>query len=108
MRETKNIIKNIIIARWLKNLIGKSLHYDTCPNCGDSWWWKESGGISYKRNGNAIYEVMICKKCLQNPVRLSLLRIERDLKKLQWDPEDIRLAKTAIITFKVRKATHQI
>jgi len=97
-------IENIIIIRWLKNLIGKYQHYGTCPNCGDSWWWKKSGGISYRRNGITLFEIMICKECLQNPVGLSLPRIERDLKKLQWNPKDIRLAKTAIMTFKVRKA----
>ena len=97
-------IEDIIIIRWLKNLIGKSLHYGTCPNCGDSWWWKKSGGISYKRNGITLFEIMICKECLHNPAGLSLPRIERDLIKSQWNLGDIRLAKTAIMSFKVRKA----
>ena len=31
--------------RLIKNSIGSFLGYGTCPNCGDSWWWKENGVI---------------------------------------------------------------
>jgi hypothetical protein len=95
--------ESIIIIKWLKNLIGDRLHYETCPNCGDSWWWKPAGGIAYKSEGNNLFEVMICKECLQNPARLNFIRIEKDLLKREWKQLDIKLARTAIINFKVRK-----
>ena len=95
-------VESIIIVKWLKNLIGDHLHYEKCPNCGDSWWWKPAGGIAYKSDGSNLFEVMICKECLRNPGRLNFLKIEKDLAKLEWNRSDIRLARTAIINFKVR------
>ena len=95
--------ESIIIIKWLNNLIGNRLHYEKCPNCGDSWWWKPAGGIAYKNEGNSLFEVMICRECLGNPARLNFLRIEGNLAKLDWAKSDIRLARTAIINYKVRK-----
>lgn len=100
-------IEDIIIIKWLGNQIGKYLHYEACPNCGDSWWWKSSGGINYKSNGNTLYEIMICKECLRNPEGLDLSKIEKDLSESQWDSGDIRLAKMAITSFKERKTNLQ-
>jgi len=95
--------ESIIIIKWLKNLIGDRLRYEKCPNCGDSWWWKSAGGIAYKSEENNSFEVMICKECLKNPARLSFMKIEKDLAKLDWSKSDIRLARTAILNYKVRK-----
>lgn len=95
--------ESIIIIKWLKNLIGNRLNYEKCPNCGDSWWWKAAGGIAYKNEGNNLFEVVICRECLQNPARLNFMRIDGNLAKLDWSKSDIRLARTAIINYKVRK-----
>jgi len=95
--------ESIIIIKWLKNLIGNRLRYEKCPNCGDSWWWKAAGGIAYKNEGNNLFEVVICRQCLQNPARLNFMRIDGNLAKLDWSKSDIRLARTAIINYKVRK-----
>ena len=84
-------------------MIGNYLHYDTCPNCGDSWWWKLAGGIAFKSEGSNLYEIMICKECLRDPARLSLMRIEKYLVKSGWEETDIRLAGIAIINYKVKK-----
>jgi hypothetical protein len=88
------------IIKKLKNTIGRNLHYETCPNCGDSWWWKKPEGIGYKSYSNILFEVVICKECLRNPAGLDLSRIERDLLGLGWNKKDIELARTAIERYK--------
>ncbi|MDO8516942.1 MAG: hypothetical protein Q7S33_02350 [Nanoarchaeota archaeon] len=87
-----------------KNFIGSNLlGYSTCPNCGDSWWWKESKSITFDSNINAIiFEegVMICKECVLNPKTLDENRICKNLLKWSWDEEKVQKVKEAIIQYK--------
>jgi hypothetical protein len=128
----KNVIKLIVVfsivvllivsreaggGRIVKNSIGNFLGYGTCPNCGDSWRWKESSFICYgqleegkdytiKGNipgaffGGISSAVMICKECLLHPKSLNPDKIEKDLINSSWELRQAALAKIAVAHYK--------
>lgn len=106
---------------WLGNPIGSFLHYGTCPNCGDSWFWKSNGSIKFGKIKDLSSEygtpsmpfieiqhgVMICKECLANPAGLDEVKIEQDLFKYEWPPEDAAQVKEAVIRYKKERLQNQ-
>jgi len=84
----------------VKNLIGSALGYSSCPNCGDSWWWKEDGTLWFTLTSG----VIICKSCLLKPEKLDEKRILEHLKKHNnWPDEEIELVGEALKNFKAEK-----
>ncbi|MCX6764833.1 MAG: hypothetical protein NTU58_04010 [Candidatus Nealsonbacteria bacterium] len=91
-----------MLLRKIKNWIGGLKGFGTCPNCRDSWWWKEIDGIEYSATGGylnladlnakipmkfCIKEIMICKECLSDPKKLDLDKIRQNLEKYpSWIP----------------------
>jgi len=88
-------------VRIVGNIIGGCLDYGTCPNCGDSWLWKPSSAITFRRSGCGciIREVMICSKCISNPLGLVLPKIRQSLIESQWPPDDIRMVEMAVVDY---------
>jgi len=110
----------ILFRAKIMNFIGHNLGYGTCPNCGNSWYWVDSGGIDYKTLkkrkgfdvigdtksiiitvGDISHGIMICKKCLANPEDLDPKKIRANL---SWGPEEIELAIHAIKKFKKERS----
>lgn len=110
------VLTVVVTSNPVKNFAGSSLGYGTCPNCGDSWFWTESGDIwlgelkegnDFSIMGDSSHTsiivnegLMICKKCLSNPDKLDADRIGDDLLKSEWEPEKVVRAKRAINAFK--------
>lgn len=108
---------------WIQNCMGSFLGFGNCPNCGDSWSWKEFGDIHYGelQEGKdytiskpdfvvAVHvsaAVMICKECLVKAERLDPIRIEKDLIDHGWSLEDAVLAKAAVIRYKEERLQNQ-
>ena len=81
--------------RHIKNFIGSDiLGYGRCPNCDDSWWWKDFG---YLKDGKG---VLICKICLSKPNQLDEQKIATTLRKYNWSDEKISLVKEELKNFK--------
>jgi hypothetical protein len=57
----------------IKNTIGNIQGYAKCPNCEDSFWWKEFDSIAYSSDGSV--GIIICKECFDNPSSLDPDRI---------------------------------
>lgn len=108
-----------------ENLVGSLKGYGDCPNCHDSWMWKESGHITYTNleegkdyavKGNrdhivtlfASAGVMICKECLEHPERLNPDRIKKDLVKSDWKEEKADLAAKAVARYKAEHTKQRI
>lgn len=109
----------LLETRSFKNFYGARIGYGTCPNDGDSWWWKESGSIligdlkegkDYKvqsgKSGMQIqttgvrYGVMICEECLDHPDRLDPAKIEKNLIESDWEPKKAAAARKAVEAYK--------
>lgn len=98
--------------RFVKNQIGDLQGFGTCPNCGDSWGWKESEGVDYAQAEegkdftikgnmpfhwvNVSFGVLICKECLAHPERLNPQRIERCLLNYSWEAGRAASARRAV------------
>jgi hypothetical protein len=54
--------------------------FGSCPNCGGSWEWKQSGSIPIE---GILGEVLICIDCLKHPERLNITRIAINLEKYE-------------------------
>lgn len=65
---------------------------------------KEQGSVEYKRenNGTTIYYISLCRDCLDNPEKIDISKIEKDLRKY-WDKKDIKLVIEALEEFKKGK-----
>lgn len=73
--------------------------YDHCPNCGDNWWWKESGWLYYTESST----FHVCKECLANPQSLDEEKIVRELRlmKPRWyDEEKLEKMRQAVLAYK--------
>jgi len=79
------------------NLLGRMKGYSGCPNCDDSWYWKEDSSLETSPNGGG---VMICKECLSKPEILDVVKIERSLSDYNWKSRDIILVLKAVNDFK--------
>jgi transcription elongation factor Elf1 len=80
------------LTRRIKNYIGKLKGYSTCPNCNDSWYWKESDSLMFSDDTS----VLICKECLSKPQELNIKRIINDLKSYGWNTKDLSLVMKAL------------
>lgn len=86
--------------RSIRNKAGHVAGWGDCPNCGDSWSWKESESIYYKPDRG----VLICKECLRRPDRLDVDRICRDLREYSWPEDEIALVRVAVTAYKAKPA----
>lgn|GEM_PF-564301 len=86
------------LDRFEKNLIGDSMGYGRCPNCGDSWWWKSSDSVWINESRG----VLICKECLRFPEKLDENRIVKALLsgRSPWPRDKAELVRTAIVRYK--------
>jgi len=101
----------------VKNFVGSALGYGACPNCGNNWFWAESGniwireleeGTDFSVTGGSDDHttiivgsgLMICKECLSDPDKLDANRIGDDLLNSEWGPEEVTRAKQAVNAFK--------
>lgn len=83
-------------AVFVKNMVGRRKGYGRCPNCNNSWYWKTSKSVTFKKFGRVSKGVLICVDCLASPKSLDLERIERTLIESQWDKEEATLARKAV------------
>lgn len=102
------------MRKFIKNLIGSLVGYGNCPNCGDSWVWKDTGSIPYEgkepsvkvEDGELIFtigyvkSICICTECLARLDLLDTKKILSDLKKSGWKNEDLEKAEVSIKYFK--------
>ena len=105
------------IIRKARNFIGSQLGFGSCPNCGDSWHWKISGSLPYNdlkivnkvisderiATGmvSAQKSILLCQECLNNPEKLDLENIRRDLDDTEdWEKEEIGLVIESIKKYK--------
>jgi Zn-finger protein len=75
----------------------------SCLSCSSFLKDKESGSIEYKRkeNGREIHTLGFCLKCLNNPKRINISEIVRDLSNSRyWNKKDIKLVRKALEEFK--------
>lgn len=95
-----------------KNMLGRYKKKACCPNCGDSWYWKKSGHISFsidavwgvstedgdfrKIQNTLTRSLAICQDCLSKPDQLDLAKIVSYLRQNGWQTEHLELAETAI------------
>lgn len=91
------------IIRMIKNLIGNFLEYGSCPNCGDSWWWKESKEIPYGKEENITYLVSICKECLSIPSQLDESRIRKDLAAHECSTDEADMVVKAAVAWEEKR-----
>ena len=100
-----------IPVRGIDNIKGDVRFISDCPNCGDSWYWKESGVLTYRQNSdNSSSGVMICQECLDNPAGLHVNRIAFMLwwppgLGISWEAENIELVKQAVRQYKADNAS---
>lgn len=78
------------------NTTGSRLGFSSCPNCLDSWYWKEAGHITYESQPGFSFAVMICTECLANPQRIDPKWIRENLIASGWPEEKVALAVEAI------------
>jgi hypothetical protein len=115
------VITSLLIAfsttSYGKNAIGFLLGKGTCPNCHDSWYWKEYGDIYYeplKTPSNFVSDgfildvkigsgVMLCKECLSKPKTLNTDTITKSLKKYGWDEDKIYKVILAVNQYKAKR-----
>lgn len=87
-------------SRAVKNWIGSKNGFTTCPNCGDSLWWKPTGGIQYDSDFPCSRAISICFECLQNPASLNTDKIAEELKNSYTKLSEMEKIKAAINNYK--------
>jgi hypothetical protein len=100
-----------------KNLMGDLAGFGDCPNCGDSWAWKEYSSLDYQISSDPEADglitvegaedvglisvsmscgMLICTECKAHPESIDAARVARDLKESQWSDENIAMVVLAI------------
>jgi hypothetical protein len=92
----ETILRLMSPVAFVKNRVGGLKGYGRCPNCDNSWYWKESKSVTFKRSAFVSKGVLICADCLQTPRGLNPERIAEALAKSQWNKEEVTLARKAI------------
>ena len=99
--------------RKLKNFIGNIRGFPACPNCGDSFYWKEYGSVFYDTRPTVPGKfrkrtVEFCKECLSNKEKLDEQEISSYLTdKEGWTKGKIRLVTGTVSAMKQRAAARQ-
>ena len=103
-----------VLLKKILNIIGRYKGYSGCPNCGDSWFWKDKNHrgefIEFKRErvgvGISSTGIPICIECASTPEKFDAKRIMRNLKKTAaWSREDTILAEKALETYIQKRST---
>jgi hypothetical protein len=84
-----------------------------CPSCGLPLYEDSYGSIPLKDQELKLFNdlqerLIVCNSCLSNPEDLSPEKIEESLRgsKVKWRDQDIRLAVSAVNTYKTLKLSH--
>ncbi len=99
-----------IPVRGIDNIKGDVRFELTCPNCFDSFYWKEDGSLTYWEAdppptfGHSASAVTICNQCLDNPEGLGPNRIAFGLWWPLgiggWDKQGTDMVKDAVRKYK--------
>src|SRR3989338_9611455 len=81
----------VIVLRPFLTLVGRRQGFGSCPNCGDSWSWKQPTDRRY--NGSqgeawAPVSVVICVECAKHPSRINFTRVRKNLVRSEWSPDN--------------------
>ena len=92
-------MKFVSTRRWLRNTIGTSLGYGRCMRCGDSWWYKKTGHVSYSDNRGMF---PVCQECQDSISKYELYDYCRELA-MKWFKDYMRYEKMEKIMDGVKK-----
>lgn len=89
----------LLTPTW-KNIVGGIMGYGKCPNCENSFFWKEKEWISYGFDGAGFYlptgTLPFCKKDITHPLELNENRIRKNLRRSGWDERSINMILASI------------
>jgi len=86
----------------VSNALGKIFDYGSCPNCDDSWRWKESEEFVFEIDEDGTQRsIAICTDCLANPSGLDAERMGCNVNRhrWKWKRSKIRRIKAAIVEY---------
>ncbi len=79
-----------------KNIVGHCKQYESCPNCTDSFYWKEYGFL-FSVTATGYHKVNLCNECLQDIPKLDADKIEQRLLFQNYSERKALLAKITVL-----------